>query len=192
MGKVAEKIIEEAREKKEKAIEDARKKADSIIEEAKKKAEKIKEKSQKNAGEAKKKEIDRLVSRARMEMKTEKLKVKNDVIERLKEDVKEKINNLKWKEYSQFLKDLILDLSISKDEEVIPGNLYRDKIDELVQKINSEEGTEFKVKDEDGNFKIGVILKKGDKKINGSFNILLDEALHDIEGKITEIIFRSE
>lgn len=193
MGKVADKIIKDAETSKEQAIKSANEKAEKILKEAEKEAERIREEGKEKAEEAKLREKERILSRIRMDLKTEKLQAKNEIVEKIRKNVKERFREMKWKgEYDSFVENLIIQASETGDEEIIPGLMHNEKVKSLIKKMNKKDKYNFTVSDEEPGFEIGVILKKGNKKINASFGILLDRVMDELMEDIVELLFKGE
>ncbi len=193
MGKVSERILSEAEEKKKRAIQAAKKEAKEILEKASQKAEEIKKNGEKEAEAVKKKEIERKLSQLRMALKTSKLKAKNEIVDELKKRTEKKLKQLDWNsEYKPFIEDLILEISDSKDEDIIPGTLFEENVKTLVKSFNKNKEYNFKISEGKADFEVGMILKKDKKLINASFQVLLEEAMDELQEYIVKLLFGSE
>lgn len=190
MGKVSEKILSEANERKKNTIKAAKKKAEEILKDASLEAKEIKTKGKEKGKRVKKREIERNLSQVRLMLKTEKLKVKNEIVNDLKKRIEEEIKKLNWSSlYKPFIEDLILKASESRDEEIIPGTLFEDEVKTLVKSLNEKEGNNFKISKKKADFEAGVILLEGKKRINASFPILLEESIDELEEDIVKLLF---
>ncbi len=193
MGKVAKRILKEANEKKEEIIKKTRESTKSIKDKAKKEAREIEKRGEEKAERARKREMERVLSHARMELSTRKLEEKNKIMDKLKEEAKKEIKALKWQEeYKPFIKDLIEEACESKDEEIIPGSLYMEKVKELIKSFNKKKGYNFKIAGQKPDFEVGVILIKDKKRVNATLPILLDETIDKLEEEIVKLLFGSE
>ncbi len=192
MGKVKDKILKEAKESKKKIEKEAEARIKEIKEEAKKEASDIEKKGAIRAKEAEKVEMERILSRVRMDLSNRKLDKKNKIMDDLRARVAEEMENLKWDEYKELVKGLILSASEDGDEEVTPGALHLDKVKELIEELNKEEKHDFKVSKEKGNFEVGVVLSKGKRKVNAILSVLLEETFNEMQEEIVGTLFRSE
>jgi vacuolar-type H+-ATPase subunit E/Vma4 len=192
MGKVKDKILKEAKESKKKIEKEAAAKIEEIKEKAKKEAGDLEKKGKEKAKEAEKLEMERILSRVRMNLSNKKLDKKNKIMEELKAKVAAEMKKLKWEEYRELLKGIILLASEDGDEELTPGALHLDKVKELVGELNREEKHNFKISDEKGNFEVGVVLSKGKRKVNATLSVLLEETFNEMQEEIVSTLFRSE
>jgi len=192
MGKVKDKILKEALISKKKVEKETSAKIKEIKEEANKEAREIEKKGEIRAGEEEKIEKERILSRVRMELSNRKLEKKNEIVEELKKKVSEGMKNLKWNDYKELVKDLILQASQDGDEEIIPGSLYEDKVRNLIEELNKEKKYDFKISKEKADFEVGLILSKGQRKVTATLPVLLEEAFEKMQEKIVENLFGSE
>jgi V/A-type H+-transporting ATPase subunit E len=192
MGKVKDKILKEAENRKKEIEKEASTKIKKLTDEAKKKASDIEEKGKERAKEAEKTEKERILSGFRMELSNRKLNKKNEIMEELKSKVSEEMKKMKWDDYKELVKGLILSASKDGDEEIIPGTLYNDEVKKLIRELNEHERHEFKISSEKGNFEIGVVLSKGKRRVIATLPVLLEEAFENIQEKIVDNLFGSE
>jgi len=189
MGKVSKKILTEAEEKKKKTIQDAEKQAKEILEEAAKKAAGIKNIGKEKAEVVKKRELERNLSIFRMSLKIERLRVKNEIIDELKKFIEGKIKKLDWaSEYKPFIEKLILEMSENKDEEIIVGQLHNENVKSLIKTLNKKEGN-FKINNKKADFEAGIVLEKGNKRMNASLPVLLEESMDELKEDIVKLLF---
>ncbi len=192
MGKVKDKILKEAKESKSKIEKETASKIEEIKEKAKKEASDIEKKGKEKAKEAEKVEMERILSRVRMDLSNKKLDKKNKIMEELKAKVAAEMRKLKWEEYRELLKRIILQASEDGDEEIAAGTLHLDKVKELIEELNREEKHDFKVSNEKGNFEVGVVLSKGKRRVNATLPILLEETFNEMQEEIVSTLFGSE
>jgi vacuolar-type H+-ATPase subunit E/Vma4 len=192
MGKVKDKILKEAKESKKKIEKEAASKIEEIRGKAKKEASDIEKKGKEQAKEAEKLEMERILSRVRMELSNRRLDKKNKIMEELKAKVTDEMKKLKWEEYRELLKGIILQACEDGDEELTPGALHLDKVRELVEELNKEEKHDFKVSNEKGNFEVGVVLSKGKRRVNATLSVLLEETFNEMQEEIVSTLFGSE
>ncbi|MBN1695174.1 hypothetical protein JW879_07235 [candidate division WOR-3 bacterium] len=192
MGKVKDKILKEAKENRKKIEKETASKIEEIKEKAKKEAGDIEKKGKEKAKEAEKLEMERILSRVRMDLSNRKLDKKNKIMEELKAKVASEMKKLKWEEYKELLKRIILQASEDGDEELTPGALHLDKVKELVGELNREEKHNFKISNEKGNFEVGIVLSKGKRRVNAALPVLLEETFNEMQEEIVSTLFGSE
>jgi vacuolar-type H+-ATPase subunit E/Vma4 len=192
MGKVKDKILKEAKESKKKIEKETASKIEEIKEKAKKEASDIEKKGKEKAKEAEKVEMERILSRVRMDLSNKKLGKKNKIMEDLKAKVAEEMKKLKWDEYKVLIKRLILSASEDGDEEVIPGTLHSDKVEKLIEELNNEDKHDFEISKEKDDFEFGIILSKGKRRVNATLSVLLEETFNEMQEEIVGTLFGSE
>ncbi len=192
MGKVKDKILKEAKESGKKIEKEASEKIKEIKDEAKKEASDIEKKGKEKAKEAQKAEKERILSRFRMELSNKKLSKKNEIMEELKSKVSEEIKKIKWEDYKDLVKELILSASEDGDEEIIPGTLYDDKVKELIEELNKEKKYDFRISEKKADFESGVVIEKGKRRVTATLPVLLEEAFEKIQEEIVSTLFGSE
>lgn len=194
MGKVKDRILKEAKENKKKIEKQSKSRAKKIKEEAKKEAEEIKEAGKEKAKEEEKQEMERILSKVRMDLSARKLEKKNEIVNGLKEKVLKKMKKLKWKgEYKPFIQELILSASKDGDEEILVGSLHDKKAKDLIKSLNKKKKKyKFTISKEKPDFEVGVILSKGKKKINATLPVLLEEKFDEMQEEIVSTLFGSE
>ncbi len=192
MGKVKDKILKEAEENKKKIEREATAKIKEIKKEANKKAREVEKKGEIRAGEEEKIEKERILSRVRMNLSNKRLDKKNKIMEDLKSKVSEEMKKLKWDEYKELVKKLILSASEDGDEEIIPGVLHNDKVEKLIEELNKQKKYDFKISNKKGNFEVGIILSKGKRKVDATLPVLLEEIFEEMQEEIVGSLFGSE
>lgn len=192
MGKVQDKILKEALISKIKIEKEISAKVKEIRIEAKKEASDIEKKGKERATEEGKIEKERILSRIRMELSNKKLNKKNEIMGNLRNKVSEEMKKLKWDDYKELVKGLILTASEDGDEEVAPGALHYEKVKELIVELNRDEKYNFKISNKKENFEVGVILSKGKRRVDASLSVLLEETFEKMQEKIVGTLFSSE
>lgn len=192
MGKVKDKILKEAENSKKKIEKETSAKIKEIMDKAKEEAVNIEKKGEIRAGVEEKAEIERILSRIRMELSNRKLDKKNKIMEELKSKVREGVKSLSWNDYKELVKELILSASEDGDEEIIPGTLHADKVEELIKELNNNDKYDFKISRGKVDFEIGIILSKGKRRVNATLPVLLEEAFLEMQEEIVGTLFGSE
>ncbi len=192
MGKVKDKILKEALISKKKVEKETSTKIKEIKDKANKEASDIEKKGADRAREAGETERERILSRIRMELSSRKLDKKNEIIEKLKNNVSEEMKKLKWDDYKKLVKELILSACVDGDEEIITGTLHNDRVKELIKELNNEKKYDFKISEDKGNFEVGIVLFKGKRRVNATLPVLLEEAFGEMQEEIVGTLFGSE
>jgi vacuolar-type H+-ATPase subunit E/Vma4 len=192
MGKVKDKILEEALISKKKIGKETSAKVKEIMDKAQEEAGDIEKKGEIRAGEEGKSEKERILSRIRMELSSKKLDKKNEIMEGLKNKVSEEMKKLKWDDYKELVKRLILGASEDGDEEIIPGTLHNDKVRDLIGELNKSDKYDFKISNGKGDFEVGIVLSKGKRSVNAALSVLLEEAFEEMQEEIVGTLFGSE
>ena len=192
MGKVKDKILKEAKEDTIKIAKETSAKVEELRIEAETKASDIEKKGKERATEEGKIEKERILSRIRMELSNKKLNKKNEIMENLRSKVSDEMKKLKWDEYKELLRGLILAASEDGDEEVIPGTLHYEKVKELIEELNRQEKYNFKISNQEDKFEVGIILSKGKRRVDASLPVLLEEAFEEMQEEIVGTLFGSE
>ena len=137
----------------------------------------------------KRRELERNLSIFRMSLKIERLRVKNEIIDELKKFIEGKIKKLDWiSEYKPFIEKLILEISENKDEEVIVGQLHNENVKSLIKTLNKKKGN-FKISNKKADFEAGIVLEKGNKRMNASLPVLLEESMDELKEDIVKLLF---
>ena len=194
LDNLTSKIISDAEVKKNEIINEANEKASEIVnkkvEEANKKASSIKEKAKVESISIK----DRIISKTDLEIRNNKLKAKQDVINKVFQLAVEKLKSMNNDEFENFMKTSILNLDIEGDEEIIINEEDKAKLSEkFLENVNEE----LKSKGKKGNlyFKSnnqidgGFIINKNGIEINYSFKELVNSLRYDLEYEVGNILF---
>jgi vacuolar-type H+-ATPase subunit E/Vma4 len=192
MGKVKDKILKEALSSKNKIETETSVKVKEIRVEAEKEASDIEKKGSIRAKEERKIEKERILSKIRMGLSNKKLDKKNEIMNNLKKKVTEEIEKLKWDDYKELVKKLILSACEDGDEEVITGTLHEDKVRGLIEELNNNDKYDFKNSKRTDNFEVGIILSKGKRRVDASLSVLLEETFEEMQEEIVGTLFGSE
>ncbi len=192
MGKVKDKILKDAEKGKKSIEKETAAKIEKIREAAKKEAGIIEDKGKEQAKKEEKLEMQRILSRVRMDLSNKKLEKKNSIMHELKEKVAGEMRNLKWEEYKPVVRQLILSASEDGDEEITTGTLHSEKVKELIEELNRDNKHNFKISPEKPDFEIGVVLSKGKRRVIATLPVLLEEIFDQMQEEIVGILFKSE
>lgn len=176
-------------------------KIDSIMKEKEKEAEKIrdeieqdKEKKLKNIKKEKEREIktlkSRIISQAKLESRKKKLKVREEMIEKIFKMAKEKLKMMDPEEYKEFLKN-----SIEKAHRTLEGDITihcpkksEDDVKEIAKTIDPSLEVAGDLKSTGG---IKAISEKG-ATINLTFEANLERKRKELRKEISDILFSEE
>jgi len=193
--KIKERILADAEQKAAEIIADAKKQAEEIISKAKaeavRRSEEIHKQSENEANQRK-----RIVnSMTELEIRKNVLATKQEVIEKVFDEVLNRLNALKGKELEEILFPMLMASVESGDEEVIVSEQDMSKISsEFIEKVNAA----LKKKGKKGELKLtsgkihstgGFILKGKGVEINNSFEALLRMKRDEIESIVAESLF---
>jgi len=127
-----------------------------------------------------------------MELSNKRLHRKNEIMRDLKNKISEEMKKLKWGDYSELVKRLILEAFEDGDEEIIPGTLHEDKVKKLIEDLNKKKEYDFEISKEKGDFEVGLILSRGKRRVTATLPVLLEEAFEETQEEIVGNLFGSE
>lgn len=174
--------------------EDAEKEANAILEQAKQKAQKIEEDNKNRAIKQSKEQFDVIkaqiereaisdLEKAEFESRSIILTEKKNIIEIVKQKVKQKIKDLSPNEYIKIIDTKIKRYKDSQDVQIIlPKKCYKE-IKKLALDYN------MKVSEPTDRFESGVIIKCGDIEYNYDFEENMDFMDEKIVKEINTILF---
>lgn len=181
LDNLIQKILDDAKERASIIMEDSIKVKEEIIDsklrEANENKKKIVERATGEAGLLK----DRVISSAELKIRNERLKAKQNVIERVFNLSKESLKNLDESQYISFLTNTLKGLDLSGEETLIVPERMRDKVKSLglFPKVSEEETVDsgFLIKDK------GIIL-------NYTFDSLVEHYREELETEIAQSLFK--
>ena len=199
MGK--EELLNEIKDKTESNInekkEEALKKVTEIFERSKKETEKeIKELKEQGIEEGIK-ELDRIISGRRMDLKREIMQDQENKIQEVLEKSKKKIKNKELSDYKEDVKDLVVDgavqlnggdIAVHGDKKSLDAlnDLNLEKVSEKIEK-KTDNDTSISIGEEIN--EVGVIVEKGEVRVNNTFKARIDRKKDDLRVKISEILY---
>jgi V/A-type H+-transporting ATPase subunit E len=193
--RIKEKIMQEAREKEQQILNEARAEADQILKNSEQTAEEIKQQSLQKAKRQAEEEKRKILSMAELEERKGLLQAKQQIIDEVFDKARQELANLPVEDYRQLIYKMLLESSITGDEEIIIDEKDKSRITpDLVEKVNKE----LKTKGKSGNLKIsaktrpmigGFILKAQDMEINSTFDSLIKLQREELETGIAKILF---
>lgn len=179
--KIKDKIISDANEEAKKIMAQAKKESDIIINSANEKAQKELASYRKQAEDDADKAAAKEISGAEMAAKKQILAKKQQLLEEVIEQARQKLLNLSDKEY----KDVIFNMISNAEEgnEIIFSKKDKERLSSFLEKKG------INVSDETRNISGGFIVKKGDIEYNYSFESIIAVEKEYIEQIAAEILF---
>lgn len=179
LDNLTQKILDDAKDKAESIYQEAAKKSEDIInsrvKEAKMKETKIVEKATSEGKMMK----DRIISNGELRVRDEKLKVKQEVLNRVFSIAKKNLTDLDEEKYINFVKTNINNMKLKGTEEFIVPEKFTDKVKALGLNVSQKETVES-----------GFLVKDKDVVINFSFDSLVDYFREELEGEISAKLFK--
>ena len=178
---LTQKILDDANNRasiiKEDSEKDNKKIIDSKINEANDKKSKLIEKAASEAGLLK----ERVVSNAELKIRNEKLKAKQQVIERVFNLAKTKLENLSEDDFVNYLSKTLKNINLQGNEILVVPQRLRQKVITLgLPLIVSQEET----------IDSGFLVKCDGIILNYNFNSLVDYYRDDLEAEIAQSLFK--
>ena len=194
LNNITSKIIKDAEEKRDEILNAAQVESDSIIAKETKKAKNLEvELIEKAKIEAKARE-NRVISNARLKVRNNELKAKQDMISKVFEKAVERLNSLSTLEYKEYILRALDSLDLEgteiliinkKDEDVINNKFLLDLNNKLISL-----GKKGKISIlTNGNFDRGFILDRHGIQINNTFESLVKSLRSELELEVTKVLF---
>ena len=194
LNNITSKIIKDAEEKRDEILNAAQVESDSIIAKETKKAKNLEvELVEKAKIEAKARE-NRVISNARLKVRNNELKAKQDMISKVFEKAVERLNSLSTLEYKEYILRALDSLDLEgteiliinkKDEGVINNKFLLDLNNKLIGL-----GKKGKISIlTNGNFDRGFILDRNGIQINNTFESLVKSLRSELELEVTKVLF---
>ena len=189
------KILEDSNKKAEEILNSAKEEENKILIEGREKALLKKEEIIKKAIiEAKSKE-ERIISNANLTVRNNKLRAKQQIVEKVFNRAKEELENMPIENQMSFIKNTITTLPIDGDEEIILSkDLKEDLKDNLIKDINEQlkavgkrgSITVSKIKRD---IKGGFILYKEGIELNCTYEALILSLKDEMESEVIKALF---
>lgn len=175
-----------------KIVDDAKAEADRIKEEAMRANEDITSSKINEANERRKRIIerakadavmikDRIISNAELKVRDEKLKAKQEILDRVFALAKERLKDLDENDYLGFLNNSLNNLDLKGDEVLIVPDKVKSKV--------KDQGLSVAVSDNE-TVESGFVLKDKDIIMNFSFDALVNYAREELESEIAQELFK--
>lgn len=186
VNNIVNKILEDAKRVEEEAINKAEEKAKEIKEAKNKEVASLVETSKAKAELEGINKKERLIQNAHLQVRNNKLKAKQDIIENVFEKSLEKLSNLSDDEFVEFVKNSLNNIKIEKDGVVIL-NSKRHKLitSRFVHKINSN----LKLADADDTVLDGFIVRVDNVDYNFTFKAIVEGLKSELTSKVAKTLF---
>lgn len=188
-------IIKESELKAEKIINEANNKKEETINKKREEANKISTSMLLNAQNESKSLIERAISKAELEARNKKLIARQTVLNKVFEEAENKLKKMNHEVYQQFMTNVILSLDIDGDEEIImstddKAKLPKDFILNLNNELNNNgKFGNLKFSNDERNLSGGFIISKGGIEINNSFKAMITSLRDELEYGVNKILF---
>ena len=189
--KISASIIKQAEEKAAEILAEAEKKAAKIKSKGQQEMDLIEKKQQHQRDLTYRREVDRIVSNAELEIRLADLNAKRSQLDKVFQGCLNKLLN-KDKKYPDILKTIIVQEAITGNEEIIAcADDQKYFTEEFLDSLHKEfsKGKGFKLSKKTANIKGGVFLTEGDVTIDASLNTIMQEEQYFLESKVAEILF---
>lgn len=188
LEKIRARIMDEARAKAEANLKQAEKEAGRIMEAARAKAEQKRAELLEKAGIEATEAEKRIIALAELELRKQKLKAKQDLVEEAFRKTLEKLSSMPPEQYAEVITGMILEAVQDGSGEIIFSNYDRSRLDvkNIIERVNrklleaGKTGT-VSLSSEERDFTGGFILKRGNIEINNTFEVLIKVNREELE-----------
>lgn len=179
LDNIIEEIIKNAQLEAKEIIDKATIESENVKEKAKieanKESEKIIEKAKLEGQQSK----ERILSNSKIVARDKILVAKQKVIDKVIEDVKEKLKNIDHDLYLKYVENTIKSLSIKKDSEILLTEKEKEIVGENL----------FGIKVSNETVESGFSLKNGKVLFNNDFSSIVEASKEDLEREISKMLF---
>ncbi len=194
LNNITSKIIKDAEEKRDEILNAAKTESDNIISKEVKKAKSLEvELIEKAKIEAKARE-NRVISNAKLRVRNNELKAKQDIIGKVFERAVERLNSLSTLEYKEYILKTLNSLDLDGTETIIINEKDKEIINnEFIENLNkslTSLGKKGEISlDTNGKFSGGFILDRNGIQINNTFESLVKSLRSELELEVTKVLF---
>jgi V/A-type H+-transporting ATPase subunit E len=179
LDNLTQKILDDARDKAEKILKESAQKNEEIVNskvnEAKEISDRIIEKANIEANMI----TDRIISNAELRARDEKLKAKQNLIEKVFAEAKDRLKNINEDDYIKFVSSNIKAIDLKGTEEIVVPDRMKGKVRNILN-LNVFENESIDS---------GFLIRDNDIIINFSFDSLVDYLRDELEGEIAKELF---
>lgn len=195
IDRLTSKIIEDAEAKAKAIIDEARAKEEILINSKVEEAEVQRKAILQKAEEEAKTRGERVISNAELQVRNMKLKIKQEVLDKVFTEALEKLSKISYEKTLQFIKDGILSAKLTSEVELVLGEGTFEITEEFIKDINSslenlDTKGRVKLSLQRRKIKGGFILSSNGVEINNSFDALIKNAREELEAEVANILFK--
>lgn len=194
LNNLTSKILKDAEETKNQILVEAKNDGDKIISKSIKKAESLKNEILEKAKSESESKYSRLISSAKLKVRNDQLRAKQDVISSIFLKAIDELNNLSNEQYADYVKKTLSELNLDGTETIIINERDKDVFNikfltDLNKNLmaNGKKG-EISLRT-DGNFKSGFILDRNGIQVNNTFESLVNSLKSELEFEVTKALF---
>ena len=174
-----ENILAAAEEEKNKIISKKVSSANEIAQEILEKAE-VEAKSKK----------ERVISRAKLKVRNNKLAAKQEIIDEVFEKSIDKLTKLSKEDFLNFVKNAISSMNLSGKQTLILNEEGLKFVDEaFIDELNKNVDAQIILGETAGNFKGGFILENNGIEINSTYEALVSSLRDELEFEVAKVLF---
>lgn len=190
---IINRILEDTKQKTTAIIAEANAKAGTMLTEAQRRTDELKKELLSRAQQRANEEELRIVTLARLDLRKDLLKKKQDQIDAAFDQAYDYLLHLKDDEYKKFIKSLLLTCIETGDEVVIPpvnGRLVltRKIVDEINKELKGKKGN-VTLSSERRDISGGFIVRRGKQEINYSLDAIIHTLREKLEPQVVRILF---
>ncbi len=195
LEKLLEKIKSDSQAEADAILAEARAAAARVEAEASNAAGNVRSQQKAKARNAAERESMRIISNARSAARMKVLAAKRDILTRIMEGARARIEQVSDADYRAWLRGLLLAGARSGNEEILPAALDRHLFDaKFLREVNKELTSRglagnLKLSADDARGARGCVMREAGVEINLSVDILLAQAFQDAEDELASLIF---
>lgn len=192
LNNITSKILKDAEERKDSILAKAEEEKNSILSKKIAKAKEVESEMITKAEVEAKTRKERMISGAKLKVRNSKLEAKQEIISEIFDMSIEKLASMSKDEFLGFVKNTILNSTISGDENIILNKDGKALVDDaFIQDINKALGAKgnLKVSSEVRNFKGGFVLEKDGIEINNTYEALVNSLRDELQFEVAKVLF---
>ncbi len=192
---IIKKIEQERKATVEEILGKAGEEAEAIKREYAREGEKLKEQLEDEARKKGEDEKKRIIVNEQLKMRKSMLSKKQQVLNSLYLEAREKIASLPGEEYLELVRGLILSRSSSGKEKIIiprgQGDMFGQDFISSLNRDYQGDG-KFSLAEQEGDFRWGVILREERRTVNLTLDVIFEQLKESIEPQVAGILFPPE
>lgn len=191
-NQVVEKILNEAKAAADKIRADADAKLNALNAAAEQELSAYEQQTQQLCEKAAAENKERILATARMAALREETETKRVLLNKVIEKTAERIRAMNDAEYLDLMEGLLIRSVTTGGEELVVGKNEGRLNEDFVRRVNEKLGEKGKLQlsGQRADIEAGFILRQGKRRINASLDVMLKVAAQELEGRLSEILFR--